>query len=236
MCIHIKSNNLFISSEEIINLPELPSFKLSILKFNVSYYNDMLFEQHNIIFPRVLHSALTKRRAEYLAARIASKRILNILGEKGTPGTALDHLPIWPNGWCGSISHTNEYAVALISTARKDLIAGVDIEQFEPQKMKEIAYVFSDFQELELISKVELDYEMALLIIFSAKESLFKGLYPEVRRLFLFDAAQLIKFDGDNNKVVFMLTQDLSPKCRKGTELTVYYMFFERGVITYIGK
>ena len=76
---------------------------------------------------------------------------------------------------------------------------------------------------------------MALLIIFSAKESLFKGLYPEVKRLFLFDAAQLIKFDEDKNKVIFMLTQDLSPMRRKGIELTIYYMFFDRGVITYTG-
>ena len=49
------------------------------------------------------------------------------------------------------------------------------------------------------------------------------------------DLAQLIKFDEDKNKVIFMLTQDLSPMRRKGIELTIYYMFFDRGVITYTG-
>ncbi|GJG79194.1 TPA: hypothetical protein ACIPP0_004993 [Klebsiella pneumoniae] len=68
-----------------------------------------------------------------------------------------------------------------------------------------------------------------------AIQSLFKGLYPEVNRLFLFDAAQLIKFDEDKNKAIFMLTQDFSPMRRKGSELTIHYMFFDRGVITYTG-
>ena len=235
MCIHIKSNDFFIREETMIHLQQLPSFKLSILKFDVEYYKDILFERYNIPFPRLLDAALTKRRAEYLAARIAAKRILNISGEKGTPGTALDRSPTWPTGWCGSLSHTNEYAVALISPTSQGLIAGVDIENFEPKVLKETAYIFSNQKEQEIISKVVMDYEMALLIIFSAKESLFKGLYPEVKRLFLFDVAQLIKFDEDKNKVIFMLTQDLSPMRRKGIELTIYYMFFDRGVITYTG-
>lgn len=66
------------------------------------------------------------------------------------------------------------------------LIPGVDIETFSSITIRETANLFSSLDEQALLVDSGIDYEIALLITFSAKESLFKALYPEVRYLFGF--------------------------------------------------
>ena len=53
-------------------------------------------------------------------------------------------------------------------------------------------------------------------IIFSAKESLFKCLYPEVKKYFDFKAARMIEVDFSTKTFQLELTETLTPFLRQG--------------------
>ena len=55
-------------------------------------------------------------------------------------------------------------------------------------------------------------------LTFSLKESLFKALYPIVRKRFYFEHAELLEWSADGHARLRLLT-DLSPQWRQGAEL-----------------
>ncbi|WP_409526618.1 4'-phosphopantetheinyl transferase family protein [Nitrincola sp. MINF-07-Sa-05] len=65
----------------------------------------------------------------------------------------------------------------------------------------------------------ELDGDLADFVtrVFSAKEAIFKGLYPYVRSYFGFDAVSLTKVE--NGQLHFVLNQDLHDTYRRGQSL-----------------
>ncbi|EPQ5777171.1 4'-phosphopantetheinyl transferase superfamily protein [Citrobacter koseri] len=58
---------------------------------------------------------------------------------------------------------------------------GIDIENFIPEIIRNTADMFTTKKEQKYLIKSGIDYNIALLIAFSAKESLYKALYPTVR-------------------------------------------------------
>ena len=58
-------------------------------------------------------------------------------------------------------------------------------------------------------------------IIFSAKESLYKALYPSVKFYFGFEAASLIFFE--QNELTFTMNQDLGTAVLKEQLIEVFY-------------
>jgi len=68
-------------------------------------------------------------------------------------------------------------------------------------------------------------------LIFSAKESLFKALYPMVEKLFFFEAAELSRLDA-NGSGSLCLTAELSEEWRCGTEVPFRFCRFEGQLLT----
>lgn len=87
--------------------------------------------------------------------------------------------------------------------------------------------------EQALLVDSGIDYEIALLITFSAKESLFKALYPEVRYLFGFEAARVCKIEILHQRITLELTQSLTEYRTKGSQITGYYVLRHNQVITF---
>jgi 4'-phosphopantetheinyl transferase EntD len=69
-----------------------------------------------------------RRRADFLAGRLAARAALQQLGAPslavGRRGTA----PVWPAGYCGSISHSAGRAVAIAAAAPPWRALGVDVQ------------------------------------------------------------------------------------------------------------
>ncbi|WP_062763227.1 4'-phosphopantetheinyl transferase [Falsirhodobacter sp. alg1] len=169
--------------------------------------------------------ARSKRRAEFRAGRIAASRAGMALA--GTPfiaGRGADGAPVWPRGLRGSISHSAGQAVALLGRADAWSGLGVDIEgALCPEVAKDIAPVALTAAERSLFGTSPL----AVGMIFSAKESLFKALSPLIGRRFDFDAAQL-----SANAPQLCLTCDLAPGWQAGRKIDVVMIPFEAGVLT----
>jgi len=224
----------FISHLEMGTMAAIPGLAYCQLRFDRHAWQDALFAHYAIPFPPRLQAAGAKRRAEYLAARYGAKLLLAHHGCETSVGAAADRAPVWPAGWCGSLSHTDDRAIAIIARSDAGLTPGVDIEMLAPEAMRETADMFASAQEQALLAACPLPYETALLIAFSVKESLFKALYPEVRRFFDFDAARVCQIDTAAQRITLALTQTLTANRRSGSQMTGYYTLAEDHLITLI--
>ena len=108
------------------------------------------------------------------------------------------------------------------------------IEEFRPDVMLEAATIFTTCEERDVLAATELPVEIALLIVFSAKESLFKALYPQVQKFFGFEAAKLRELDTLNNKFRLQLTKQLAPDLYEGSYISGHYMIDMGHVITIV--
>lgn len=215
-------------------LKPFPSIFYSLAEFSVDQYHDELFTKFSIPFPTQLTLAVVKRKAEYLASRYAAQRALRLFGCNETPGTSPDRSPVWPSGWCGSLSHSDECSIAVIAPKKSGMMPGIDIEFFAPQTMTETADMFMSADEKYVLLNSGIDYTTALLIIFSVKESLFKAIYPEVGRFFNFDAAKVCRIDTSDKKITLELTQNLSRNRIIGSRIEGFYSISDGRVITVV--
>jgi 4'-phosphopantetheinyl transferase EntD len=130
--------------------------------------------------------AVAKRRRELAFGRACARAALGAHIAIGIgPGGA----PIWPLGVTGSITHTDDYAAAAVVRSGN---IGIDVEL-----LARIAEVPG------LAERVALPSERAVPVgvVFSAKESVYKCLYPTAGRFLEFADVELA-FDRDGFRVL----------------------------------
>ena len=145
-----------------------------------------------IVIPESLDRAIASRRHEYRAGRAHASLALRAAGfaRQIYPEQDRDRLPAWPTGWLGSISHSGD-RVAAVAIGREHVDAvGIDVQErkADPSIVAISPYVA---QPHELALLTTLDELTAVLLAFSAKEALYKAIYPHMRRFQDFDAAIL---------------------------------------------
>lgn len=155
-------------------------------EFDASRYSDDAFAQYGVTLPPHIARAVIKRRTEYLAGRICCKHVLETLGITQEVGTAYpEREPVWPAGVAGSISHCGSSAIAVITTERHGHV-GIDIEEVNNSLIEAHADAFTTPEERQRVRGAA-----DLLVIFSAKEALFKALYPTLKKYFGFECARV---------------------------------------------
>nr|WP_183432169.1 4'-phosphopantetheinyl transferase superfamily protein [Mesorhizobium sp. RMAD-H1] len=185
----------------------------------------------DIDIPPWIARAAPRRRAEYIAGRCCAGEALRRLTGKTTfPGQAEDRAPVWPRGTIGSISHSGDVAIAVAGSSARYCGLGVDIEKpLTEAEAREIAPQALTERELQRLRTPADAFLIGLT--FSAKESLFKALYPTVRRYFGFHASQLVTWNPAGTGLL-SLTRDLSPEWRRGQEIPLHFCCLENFVAT----
>ena len=203
---------------------------------HIDSYKDSLFEREGIFFPPFLKFAVVSRKAEFLAGRMLAKRLLYDLGSEETLVIVnKDRSPTWPIGFLGSISHCRHKIICVGRRSKSSHGIGIDIENIiDIDTYSSIKNQIIDSQENELISRLLLPKLLLATIIFSSKESIFKALYPDVRKYFGFDAVRAIKLDISNSLVVFKLTKSLNNKFREGFIIKSKFVFTNNEVVTLV--
>lgn len=194
-------------------------------RFELAGYRDELFARHAVEFAPQLERAVAKRRAEFLAGRLCARRALARLGAPAAPvPVGRDREPVWPPGVVASITHTSERALCLVAHAADTLGLGVDIERaIDAARAAEIGGVVVDAAEQALIEAGFADPAAGLGAVFSAKESLYKALFPQVRRLFGFEAMRLARVGP--RQLEFVCAEDLADGVRRGQAFAAHYRF-----------
>lgn len=139
----------------------------------------------------VLGPNVTARRRFYFAlGRAAARDALADLGvapiaiRRGPAGE-----PVWPDGVVGAITHTGDLAVAIVGWQTDYAGLGVDLERLSPGLSARAARLVCTPAERAWIGEEVQTHRGTML--FSAKEAVFKALFP-IERIWLgFSDAEL---------------------------------------------
>jgi enterobactin synthetase component D len=190
-----------------------------------------------VVLPKALASAVRKRKIEFLVgrhcAREALRRYTEIDPNSPIPSGA-HREPKWPRGIVGAITHAEGYASVAVARAQDATGVGLDAEVWiEDGRAAELRGLIADDTEIDAIAdSTGLSLSRALTLIFSAKETLFKCLFPEVRRYFEFRDAALVSADLVRGSFVATLITTLTPSLRARQRFEGRFEYDERFVRT----
>ncbi len=156
------------------------------------------FELHPLEAAALGDAVSDKRKRDFRLGRAAARRAVQQTGfPVVSPILRGEHRePLWPVGIIGSIAHCTEYGIAAAAWQQDVPAIGVDIQLIEERYTDELIARFADPDEFEWVrSDPALRTERAVKL-FSAKESVFKALYPLRRVWFAFDVAHLTPVGG----------------------------------------
>jgi len=182
--------------------PDPDLFPASIAQWSVTIPADAAADPRlaALALPADLAGAVAKRKVEFLAGRIcAGEAIARLAGT--APASPLprdaDGCPVWPAGLVGSISHAAGFATAAVASRADAGGIGVDVEPvMTPGAAAEVEGLVASGEELRIARSAGLDPLAALTLAFSAKESLYKALYPARRRRFDYLDCALVGVDA----------------------------------------
>ena len=127
----------------------------------------------------LVERAIDKRKREFATGRKLARAALAALDH---PDVEIlngpDRAPIWPSGIAGSISHCDRVAVVAMTRAAHGTV-GIDVEHRDELKRELWKTVFLPHE----IEALDADFDGPMrgrmaLVLFSAKEALYKAQYP----------------------------------------------------------
>lgn len=208
--------------------------------FLLGAHEDVVAELREISAQGLPERAVAKRRAEFLAGRFAAQQALQSLGIAGVPGRKEDGSPSWPASVVGSITHGAGRALSAVARREQLRSLGIDAERLMSEAAKEelMARICVD-AERELLRAALLAPEAHLVTFaFSAKESLYKCLYPLIGRFMDFSAAVVVAAQGAESggmlrgELHLELAVDWSPEFRQGQRFQAPFLASDSHVET----
>ncbi|EKO3991608.1 vulnibactin synthase phosphopantetheinyl transferase [Vibrio fluvialis] len=230
-------------NESFLSAPmqrELGGYTLHLRQFEVARYASQQSLSHGVMpygltLPEDLQRALAKRQAEFLAGRVAA---CDALQAAGVPPQMLavgkHRAPRWPQSVVGSISHNANLALAVAQRVDSDaLLLGVDVEsRIDERSLPAIQSTIATAQEAVILARVSLNAAQCVTTLFSAKESLFKALYPRVGQYLEFHDSRLLTWDEANGRLTLQLVQRAAELAGSAWVFEVHYLWDEQRVIT----
>jgi enterobactin synthetase component D len=183
--------------------------------------------------PGLPQGAVLKRRAEFLAGRLAARHALQRLGlgAEAGPGRCEDGSPSWPEPAVGSITHGAGRALCAVARRADFRSLGIDAERLldECAKPELLARICAD-DERRVLLGLPLSEPQRVSVAFSAKESLFKCLYPLVQRFTDFSSARVVRVSAFEQpacvvgELVLELSVEWSEAFRAGLQLSAQFV------------
>ena len=167
--------------------------------------------------PETLARAVPKRQEEFIGGRFCALQALRQAGwgasELYKIGVGTDGAPLWPQGWIGSITHSQGLASAAVGRISEVRGIGIDSESvMSAGSASEVRGRILTVGELQLYNErwhAEWSEAEFVTLIFSAKETIYKCLRPLESAFFDFQAAQLLELDSKSGFFKFDLKKDI---------------------------
>jgi enterobactin synthetase component D len=226
-------------SADLVTASVLPQLPDSVSQAGLPYVVDAgqlaSLKAAGIVLPPSLATAVLKRQVEFAAGRFCARLALQRQGYTGTETLAIgEHrAPLWPPGYIGSISHGDGQAIAVAAASGAWRALGIDVESILSREAAQplVAHLM-DAAEQAIGDAAGLPLERWLGLVFSAKESLFKALYPFVGRYFDFLDVEVCELDEAQGSLMLRLLSSLSPQCVKGSEYCIHYRYSSNNIST----
>jgi 4'-phosphopantetheinyl transferase EntD len=136
--------------------------------------------------------AVTKRVEEFTAGRACARRALAEFGIVDFPiKVGPKREPLWPEGYVGSITHTDGLCAAAVGESARFLGLGLDVEQTGRvgASIQARICVSAELDWLARLPAAEASH--AATLVFAAKEAFYKAQFPVVREWLYFDVAAI---------------------------------------------
>jgi enterobactin synthetase component D / holo-[acyl-carrier protein] synthase len=129
-----------------------------------------------------LSRAVLSRRQQFTAGRLLARQAWSKLGQAPVPLlNDAQRVPLWPQGLVGTITHTVGWCAVAVARQSEVEGLGADVEPATPLQTELWERVCRP-EERRLLEALDPDQGGLLAKgIFSAKESIYKALYPRVR-------------------------------------------------------
>ena len=126
--------------------------------------------------------AVPKRRRSFVAGRLCAERALELLGTAAGVARGSGGEPLWPAGIDGSITHSQVAAYAAVRRSAAGFGLGIDSEMaVGPEARSAVEQLCCTVWERgQWITAA--DDGLSLALLFSAKEALYKAIYPRLKR------------------------------------------------------
>ena len=170
-----------------------------------------------------------KREREFLLGRRGTAQLLLERGVHQPVGVNHDRSPIWPEGFIGSISHSDHWTIATVGPSRAGRSVGVDTEPIMLAETAQlIAGDIATKQEILLATESGLVKTPALTLIFSAKESFYKCWYPITKRFLEFHDVAVVSVTDS-----YLKLRRVGASQSEEADLTVEYHLSDSDVFTF---
>ena len=174
------------------------------------------------------------RQSIFDMGRACAAELLAELGARETSvAMAADRSPVWPQGYVGSITHTDDLLGVAVARRKDFRSIGIDAEAIiQPETTVGIDDLCMSEKERSLRDSVDIDHRMFSSLCFSAKESFFKCLYPLTGVWFDFQDAEIASFDANLQLLQMRLLRDLDSGFRQGQVFGGAFRWTDRRVYT----
>jgi 4'-phosphopantetheinyl transferase EntD len=185
-------------------------------------------------YPSHIAGSCLSRRAEHYFGRKAAIAAIRKLGLSNADYTSIGvgsfDEPTWPIGIVGSISHCDHAAIAAVARRSQYSGVGIDVETVVSQEQAAmLARVSTNEREMLLLcGSICNSWDICALttLTFSAKESLYKSVFPFVGASFDFlVATRLVALNLERQELDLELSHSL---CKKLSLRSRYRVAFER--------
>lgn len=170
----------------------------------------------HVATPPDLVDAVPVRRLHFRAGRHCALVALERLSPglpRGPIERADSGAPVWPSDVVGSITHTHGFVSAAVGLASQVQGVGIDSEQIvSSERARAVTTRVAWSSELAHARQAGMDRLQALTLVFSAKESIFKCLYPLTGVRFYYHDARIERVDRDTRTFCARLVKALSPR------------------------
>ena len=210
-------------------------FPAYLIGFDAEAFDPTLYSISAVACPPSVVRSVRKRQAEFYFGRLAARHALSALGVAPVdiPVGPLRE-PVWPEGIIGSITHAQGIAAAAVVRNTSHAGVGIDIEGIvtaESQAALLATVVSGDELAYLLTLACVLPLNTLLTIVFSAKESLFKGSFRAVGGFFDFSAAGVTHVDIEQKCLSLTLLETLSPAFVRTQVFKVYFDFIQDDIV-----
>jgi enterobactin synthetase component D len=173
-----------------------------------------------VTLPAELHEATAGRRLQFLAGRFCAMEALRRLDPRRPPsmvGRTERGTPMWPSGVVGSITHTDGFVSAAVARADEARSLGIDSERIvSSEQARRVSTHVSWPSELMLGREAGLDRLQSITLVFSAKEAIFKCLYPLIGAMFYYHDVRIDGIEAATRTFRARLVKTLSSELPAG--------------------
>lgn len=185
-----------------------------------------------MVCPGQVGEAGPGRQADFLLGRLCARVALRrfIRRFDGDIPIGPNREPVFPAGISGSITHTRGFVAAMCQEARNGTV-GLDAEcLMRPDQAMAVGTAIATPSELDCPGWGRTSAETRQTLVFSAKESAFKALFPWVQRMLGFDTARVAHVNLDAR----ILSLSLAPlgDCRLPDMLDIRFRLDADRVVT----